>query len=101
TRRSHFTLSLHRTRPRRRTQRTVGPRRVTAIACGLVDRWVDAYLDWLRVERHLSERTLIAYSSDLARFLAHAESVGAISPRELTASVVSSFLVALGRAKIS
>ncbi|HZO15025.1 MAG TPA: site-specific tyrosine recombinase XerD [Polyangiaceae bacterium] len=62
---------------------------------------VDAYLDWLRVERHLSERTLTAYASDLGRFMAHAESVGATEAHSLTTSVVSSFLVSLGRANIS
>jgi integrase/recombinase XerD len=34
------------------------------------DRWIDAYLDHLRVERGLSRHTLEAYASDLLRYLA-------------------------------
>ncbi|HKU38160.1 MAG TPA: site-specific tyrosine recombinase XerD [Polyangiales bacterium] len=32
------------------------------------DRWIDAYLDHLRVERGLGSKTLEAYASDLTRF---------------------------------
>jgi integrase/recombinase XerD len=40
------------------------------------DRWIDAYLDHLRVERALGRRTLEAYASDLARFVTLLESAG-------------------------
>ena len=33
------------------------------------DRWIDAYLDHLRVERGLSPHTLQAYAADLSRYL--------------------------------
>ena len=33
------------------------------------DRWIDAYLDHLRVERGLSPHTLEAYAADLSRYL--------------------------------
>lgn len=66
-----------------------------------MDRWVDAYLDHLRVERGLAQRTVGAYASDLARLLAHAESEGISEPRQLGPRVVSSFLVELGRAGVS
>jgi integrase/recombinase XerD len=40
------------------------------------DRWIDAYLDHLRVERALGSRTLEAYAGDLARFVTLLESAG-------------------------
>jgi integrase/recombinase XerD len=66
-----------------------------------VDSWVDAYLDFLRVERGLSPRTVGAYASDLSRLLEHAESEGIEQVSELSTSVVASFMVRLGRRGIS
>jgi integrase/recombinase XerD len=66
-----------------------------------MDGWIDAYLDWLRVERNLSPRTVQAYAQDLARFAAHAESLDLGGQRAFTASAIGSFLVELGRAGIS
>jgi integrase/recombinase XerD len=43
------------------------------------DRWIDAYLDHLRVERGLARHTLEAYAADLSRYLGLLESQG--SPR--------------------
>ncbi len=40
------------------------------------DRWIDAYLDHLRVERALGRLTIEAYASDLTRFATLLESVG-------------------------
>jgi integrase/recombinase XerD len=40
------------------------------------DRWIDAYLDHLRVERALGPKTLEAYASDLTRFVTLLDSVG-------------------------
>ena len=57
----------------------LGPRelRVTRWAVGMhADRWIDAYLDHLRVERALGPRTLEAYAADLARFVTLLESLG-------------------------
>ncbi|MCA9624987.1 MAG: site-specific integrase, partial [Myxococcales bacterium] len=65
-----------------------------------MDRYVDAYLDHLRVERGLAPRSVSAYARDLARFVAHAEGQGVEEARAITPSVVSSHLVALGRAGI-
>jgi integrase/recombinase XerD len=62
-----------------------------------VDRWVDGYLDHLRVERGLAPLTVAAYGKDLARFVAHAETEGCSAPDQITSLVVSSFLVRLGR----
>lgn len=41
------------------------------------DRWIDAYLDHLRVERGLARHTLEAYAADLSRYLGLLESLGA------------------------
>ncbi|WP_308789549.1 site-specific tyrosine recombinase XerD [Polyangium mundeleinium] len=59
--------------------------------------WVDAYLDHLRVERALSPRTLEAYARDLAKLCALCEASGISSPGELDTTVVSTYLVELGR----
>lgn len=66
-----------------------------------VDRWIDMYLDHLRVERALSARTVQAYSHDLVRLAAHAERAGVGEARDLSPSVVASFLVQLGRERLS
>ena len=62
-----------------------------------LDRVIDAYLDHLRVERGLSARTLEAYARDLARFAGHCEAAGAPGAGAITASVVSTHLVRLGK----
>lgn len=59
--------------------------------------WVDAFLDHLRVERALSPKTVEAYALDLAKLCAHAEGEGRRSPSDLDATVVSMFLVKLGK----
>ena len=60
--------------------------------------WVDAYLDHLRVERALAPKSLDAYGHDLARLCAHAEAQGVTDPSGLDGPLVSTYLVALGRA---
>lgn len=56
------------------------------------DRWIDAYLDHLRVERGLARHTLEAYAADLSRYLGLLESIGgprsdvlSAGPQELSA----------------
>jgi integrase/recombinase XerD len=55
------------------------------------DRWIDAYLDHLRVERGLSRHTLEAYAADLSRYLGMLESAGSdvasAGPAELSVVV--------------
>ncbi len=62
-----------------------------------LDRWVDAYLSHLRVERGLSPRTLSAYATDLARLCAHLERSGIQGPDAISGSAISSALIALGQ----
>jgi integrase/recombinase XerD len=62
---------------------------------------VDAYLDYLRVERGLSNNTLEGYAHDLARFCEHAASAGVVTVEELSTSMVASFMVQLGKDKLS
>lgn len=66
-----------------------------------MDRWIDAYLNHLRVERGLALRTVRAYARDLAKLSEHAECQGVCTAERLTSAVVSSYLVSLGRQGIS
>ena len=66
-----------------------------------MDRWVDAYLDQLRAERGLSQKTVLAYAHDLGALLDHAEEQGVTSIEGLSHGVVAGFLVLLGRRGIS
>jgi integrase/recombinase XerD len=66
-----------------------------------VDRWIDAYLDHLRVERGLAPRTVSAYARDLSRFAAHSEEQGTEKAAEIGSSLVASYLVRLGHEGIS
>jgi integrase/recombinase XerD len=59
--------------------------------------WVDAYLDHLRVERALSPRSVEAYARDLAKLCAHAEEQGVMGPEGLDPTLVSTYMVSLGR----
>ena len=59
--------------------------------------WVDAYLDHLRVERALSPRTLEAYARDLGKLCALCERAEIMDPTDLDATIVSTYLVELGR----
>ena len=51
------------------------------------DRWIDAYLDHLRVERGLARHTLEAYAADLSRYLGLLESLAGEGPRADVQSV--------------
>jgi integrase/recombinase XerD len=64
------------------------------------DRWIDAYLDHLRVERALGPRTLEAYSGDLARFVTLLESAGS-SVQSADTRAMHAVLVKLGAGGLS
>ena len=64
------------------------------------DRWIDAYLDHLRVERGLGRHTIEAYSGDLARYSQLLLDAGR-GPEDADAAAVSGVLVALTRAGLS
>ncbi len=59
--------------------------------------WVDAYLDHLRVERALAAKSIEAYSHDLGKLCAHAESQGVRDPSAIDGTLVDTFVVQLGR----
>jgi len=66
-----------------------------------LDTLLDAYLDHLRVERALAPLTVRAYARDLARFAEHAEGEGVLAPRNLSSSVVSSWMRSLAESGMS
>ena len=55
------------------------------------DRWRDAYLVFLKVERGLAEKSIEAYASDLAKFSTYIAKKK-LDPRSLDAEGVASFL---------
>ncbi len=60
------------------------------------DSAIDAYLDHLRVERALSENTVQAYASDLAKFSAHLE--GSLEPgQSIDLGTISTWMATLSR----
>jgi integrase/recombinase XerD len=65
-----------------------------------VDRWIDSYLDHLRVERALAQKTLEAYSSDLARFVTLLEAAGSAVDRA-DVRAITAVLVELGESGLS
>ena len=65
-----------------------------------LDTQVDQYLMHLRVERHLSAKTVEAYSHDLKRFSEFVLKQGIESAQEVSESHVLAFLVLLHREKI-
>jgi integrase/recombinase XerD len=64
------------------------------------DRWIDAYLDHLRIERGLGHRTIEAYAGDLARFAQLLQAAGR-GIEDADAVAVSTVLVALTAAGLS
>jgi integrase/recombinase XerD len=62
---------------------------------------VDAYLDYLRVERGLAANTVSAYATDLARLASFAQDRRAAGLKDLDAVLVTRFLVELDRAGLS
>lgn len=74
---------------------------VTRWAVGMhADRWIDAYLDHLRVERALGPRTLEAYAGDLARFVTLLESADS-SAEAADTRALHAVLVKLSEAGLS
>jgi integrase/recombinase XerD len=64
------------------------------------DRWIDAYLDHLRVERGLGRLTLEAYAADLARYVQLLATRGC-TLADADVGAVSGVLVALTQAGLS
>ena len=55
-------------------------------------RCVEAFLDYLAVERRLAENTLRAYRSDLEKYLAHLEARRVLSPTEVRQEDITEFM---------
>jgi integrase/recombinase XerD len=66
-----------------------------------LDTYVDLYLDQLRVERALSQHTLLAYARDLAKLTAHAESCNITLPDQIDLGVISNWLSTLTKSGLS
>jgi len=62
---------------------------------------VDAYLDYLRVERGLTANTVAAYGTDLARLASFAQEQGVLEAKALDAVTITRFLVSLDRSGLS
>ena len=62
---------------------------------GTLPAVVQEYLAHLAVERGLSTNTLSAYRRDLARYIAHLDTLGRRAPTEILAAEVEAFVVAL------
>lgn len=64
------------------------------------DRWIDAYLDHLRVERGLAHKTLEAYAADFTRFVQLLEEDGC-GLEDADGAAISAVLAALTQAGLS
>jgi integrase/recombinase XerD len=65
-----------------------------------LDSAIDLYLDYLRVERSLSNNTLLAYARDLSKFASHIERQS--TPiRNIDLSAISSWMTHLSRSGLS
>jgi integrase/recombinase XerD len=58
---------------------------------------VDAYLDYLRVERGLAKNSIVSYATDLAKLASFAEEQGVTDTALLDTVVITRFLVSLDR----
>src|SRR5690242_9261910 len=75
--------------------------RGTRIIVGVhADRWIDAYLDHLRVERGLAHKTLEAYAADFARYSQLLEGRG-LSLEDADPAAISAVLAQLTAAGLS
>ncbi|HEY3234073.1 MAG TPA: site-specific tyrosine recombinase, partial [Polyangiaceae bacterium] len=66
-----------------------------------LEHLVDAYLNHLRVERALSQNTVLAYGRDLNKLVAFVERRGETDPNGLHLGVISDWLSSLARARLS
>jgi integrase/recombinase XerD len=66
-----------------------------------MDEAIQAYLDYLSVERGVSENTIAAYGRDLSQFSAYVRERGAASPNDLTETLLAGFLDGLRDAGMS
>jgi integrase/recombinase XerD len=62
-----------------------------------LDGHLDVYLNHLRVERALSQNTVLAYARDLAELVEFAESRGATSAKGLDLGIISAWLGSLAK----
>lgn len=62
-----------------------------------LDRWLDAYLDHIRVERGLSRNTLEAYARDLGKLARYAEEKGVSEASALDTAFVAELLSSWAR----
>ena len=55
---------------------------------------LDRFLDYIRVERGLSQNTIMAYARDLSLFIEHLENKG-LKPKDVTPQIVSDYIMHL------
>jgi integrase/recombinase XerD len=66
-----------------------------------LDEAVQAFIDYLSIERGLSNNTVAAYGRDLSQFVTYAKSKGASDVNSLSSDMVESFLQQLHREAIA
>ena len=83
--------------PPRKVEET-GPKSQPA---GSLAAAIDEYLEHLKVERRLRPNSLLAYTGDLAAFLAHAEAAGVAALAAVSPGLLGRFVGELARAGLS
>ena len=58
----------------------------------MVDKYIDLFLDYLRVERGLSDNTLISYANDLKRYSNYLSSLGITSVSDIQKRHITQFM---------
>lgn len=66
-----------------------------------MDRSIQAFLDYLSIERGLSQNTISAYGRDMSQFVAFAKENGVLSVEAITDSLLHKFLDGLREAAMS
>lgn len=66
-----------------------------------MDEAIQAFVDYIAIERGLSQNTVAAYARDLSQFARYAAGKGICNPDDLTEDVLAAFLEELRKAGIS
>jgi integrase/recombinase XerD len=93
--------NLHSLRNMKRLSRIVQQAAEQKTAATNLDRQIRSYVDFLRLEKNLSQNTLISYNYDFAKYRSFLESLGIPSAADVTEDHISAFLALLHREQLS